>query len=189
VSLPQRRITSVNVATLRTLSWQGRRVQTGIDKRPVDGLVRVHRLGLTGDVQADLRVHGGPQKAVYVYAAEHYDFWRAELEDVALPAGSFGENLTTTGLLEEDVHVGDHLHIGTAVFEVTQPRTPCFKLALKFQRPDMIQRFLASGRSGFYLSVVSEGVLKSGAVIEHARGDVRGPSISALTRRIAEAKT
>lgn len=188
MSLPQRRITSVNVAKVRTLSWQGRRVQTGIDKRPVDGLVRGHRLGITDDVQADLRVHGGPQKAVYVYAAEHYDFWRAELEGVALPPGSFGENLTTTGLLEADVHVGDHLQIGTAVFEVTQPRTPCFKLALKFERFDMIRRFLASCRSGFYLSVVSEGVLTAGAVVEHARGPVRGPSISDLTRRIAEAK-
>jgi MOSC domain-containing protein YiiM len=136
-----------------------------------------------------LRVHGGPQKAVYVYAAEHYDFWGAELEGVALPPGSFGENLTTTGLLEPDVHVGDHLQIGTAVFEVTQPRMPCFKLALKFERADMIQRFLASGRSGFYLSVVSEGVLKAGAVVEHARGSLRGPSIADLTRRITEGKT
>jgi MOSC domain-containing protein YiiM len=149
--------------------------------------VRVHRLGIIGDAQADLTVHGGPQKAVYVYAAEHYDFWRAELEAGVLPPGSFGENLTTTGLLEADVHVGDHLQIGTAVFEVTRPRTPCFKLALKFDRSDMIRRFLASCRSGFYLSVVTEGVLKAGAVVEHARGRVRGPSILDLTRRIAEA--
>jgi MOSC domain-containing protein YiiM len=150
-------LTSVNLATPRTLSWQGRLVQTGIDKRPVEGPVAVHRLGLTGDMQADLRVHGGLQKAVYVYASEHYGFWRAELPGTGLPPGSFGENLTIAGLLEADVHVGDHLQIGTAVFQVTQPRTPCFKLALKFGRPDMIHRFLASGRSGFYLSVVHFG--------------------------------
>jgi MOSC domain-containing protein YiiM len=187
VSLPQRGITSVNVANLRTLSWQGRLVQTGIDKRPVDGLVSVHRLGLTGDVQADLRVHGGPQKGVYVYAAEHYDFWRTELEDVPLPPGSFGENLTTTGLLEADVHVGDRLQIGTAVFEVTEPRTPCFKLALKLGRPDMIHRFLASGRSGFYLSVVTEGLVKAGSPVEHAAATVRSPSVSDLVRRLVKA--
>ena len=180
-------LTSVNLATPRQLSWQGRLVQTGIDKRPVEGPVAVHRLGLTGDMQADLRVHGGLQKAVYVYASEHYDFWRAELR-TALPPGSFGENLTIAGLLEADVHVGDHLQIGRAVFQVTQPRTPCFKLALKFERPDMIHRFLGSGRSGFYLSVVTEGLVKAGSSVEHAPAPVRGPSISDLVRRIAEAR-
>ena len=181
-------ITSVNLATPRTLSWDGRLIQTGIDKRPVDGPVAVHRLGLTGDMQADLRVHGGLQKAVYVYASEHYEFWRAQLPGTELPPGSFGENLTISGLLEADVHVGDRLQIGTAVFQVTQPRTPCFKLALKFERPDMIHRFLASGRSGFYLSVVIEGIVKAGSSVEHAPAAVRGPSISDLVRRIAEAR-
>jgi MOSC domain-containing protein YiiM len=181
-------LTSVNLATPRTLSWQGRLVQTGIDKRPVEGPVAVHRLGLTGDMQADLRVHGGLQKAVYVYASEHYGFWRAELPGTGLPPGSFGENLTIAGLLEADVHVGDHLQIGTAVFQVTQPRTPCFKLALKFGRPDMIHRFLASGRSGFYLSVVTEGLVKAGSSVEHAPASVGGPSILDLVRRIAQAR-
>jgi MOSC domain-containing protein YiiM len=179
-------LTAVNLATPRTLSWQGRLIQTGIDKRPVDGPVAVHRLGLAGDMQADLRVHGGLQKAVYVYASEHYDFWRAQLPGTDLPPGSFGENLTTAGLLEADVHVGDRLLIGTAVFQVTQPRTPCFKLALKFGRPDMIDRFLASGRSGFYLSVETEGIVEAGSPVEHAPATVCGPSISDLVRRIAD---
>lgn len=180
-------LTSVNLATPRTLSWQGRLIQTGIDKRPVEGPVAVHRLGLAGDMQADLRVHGGLQKAVYVYLSEHYDFWRAQLPGTELRPGSFGENLTIAGLLEADVHVGDHLQIGTAAFQVTQPRTPCFKLALKFERPDMVHRFLASGRSGFYLSVVTEGVVKAGSPVEHAPATARGPSISDLVRRMAEA--
>lgn len=181
-------LTSVNLATPRTLSWQGRLIQTGIDKRPVEGPVAVDRLGLMGDMQADLRVHGGLQKAVYVYASEHYEFWRAQLPGTELPPGSFGENLTISGLLEADVHVGDHLQIGTAVFQVTQPRTPCFKLALKFERPDMIHRFLASGRSGFYLSVVTEGIVKAGSSVEHALAAVPGRSISDLVQRVAKAR-
>src|SRR5215510_11084883 len=142
------------------------------------GPVAVHQRGLTGDMQADLRVHGGLQKAVYVYASEHYEFWRGQLPGTELPPGSFGENLTIAGLLEADVNVGDRLQIGTAVFQVTQPRTPCFKLALKFGRPDMIDRFLASGRSGFYLSVVTEGIVKAASPVQHAGGAERGPSIS-----------
>jgi MOSC domain-containing protein YiiM len=135
----------VDLSIPRQLSWQNRLVQTGIDERPVEGPVAVHRLGLTGDMQADLRVRGGLQKAVYMYASEHYDFWRAELPGTAPQPGSFDENLTVSGLLEADVHVGDHSQIGRASSRLTQPRTPCFTLALKFERPDMIHRFLASG--------------------------------------------
>lgn len=126
------------------------------------GRVRVDRLNIEGDRQSDLTVHGGVQKAVYVYPSEHYEFWRKELPDFELPSGAFGENLTTTGLAEDDVHIGDRFAIGSAEFVVTQPRMPCFKLTIRFGRADMIKRFYRSGRSGFYLAVAKEGEIGAG---------------------------
>ena len=143
------KLISVNVGLPRVVDVGGRAVTTSIWKAPVDGRVRVHRLGLEGDQQSDLSVHGGPNKAVYVYPTEHYEFWRRELPDADLPWGAFGENLTTVGLGEADVRIGDQLRIGSAQFVVTQPRMPCYKLGLRFGRDDMIKRFLLSGRSGF----------------------------------------
>lgn len=162
----ERRVISVNVAQVRTFEWRGRTVETGIFKEPIAGPVVVGRLGLAGDVQADPRVHGGPRKAVYLYPFEHYQFWQAEFPARELAPGAFGENLTTFGVLEENVCEGDRLQIGTAVFEVTTPRLPCFKLALKFEEPRMIERFFAAGRSGFYLSVVEEGTIEAGMPID-----------------------
>ena len=141
-------------------------VLTAIFKAPVDGPVKVRRLNLDGDRQADLTVHGGFHKAVYAYPSEHYPYWREELPDIGMPWGMFGENLTTEGLFEKDVHIGDRFRIGSALLEVTQPRMPCYKLALKFQRADMIKRFWKSGRSGFYFSVAEEGELQAGDSIE-----------------------
>jgi MOSC domain-containing protein YiiM len=141
-------------------------VQTGIFKAPVNGRVQVRTLNLEGDRQADLSVHGGPDKAIYVYPSEHYDYWRGEFPIMELPWGMFGENLTTTGLLEGAVNVGDTFRIGSAVAMVTQPRVPCYKLAAKFGREDIVKRFLASGRSGFYLKVVQEGEVEVGDAIE-----------------------
>jgi Uncharacterized protein conserved in bacteria len=151
------RVVSVNVGLPREVPWRGDTVQTSIFKAPVTGRVRVGRVNLAGDRQSDLTVHGGPDKAVYVYPAEHYEYWREELPGVALPWGSFGENLTTEGLFEGSVHIGDELTIGSASFVLTQPRLPCFKLAIRFGRLDMVKRFLRSGRTGFYLSVSKEG--------------------------------
>ena len=150
------KIVSVNVGLPRPVSWRGRRIMTGIYKDPVEGRVRVRRTNLDGDRQADLSVHGGPEKAVYVYPSEHYPFWRRELELEDLPWGSFGENLTTEGWWEDEVHLGDRFRAGTAEFIVTQPRMPCFKLAVKFDREDIVESFLESGRPGFYLAVTQE---------------------------------
>ncbi|MCI4371622.1 MAG: MOSC domain-containing protein, partial [Thermoplasmata archaeon] len=116
--------------------------------------------------QADPSVHGGPTKAVYAYPSEHYPSWRRELARSDLPWGSFGENLTTDGLGEDTVHIGDRLRVGSALLRVTQPRMPCYKLGIRFGRDDMIRRFLESGRSGFYLAVLEEGDVAAGDRIE-----------------------
>src|SRR5437764_9789023 len=151
------KVVSVNVGLPRQIVWKGRTVETGIYKQPVDGPVAVGEQNPAGDRQADLTGHGGPQKAVYAYQAENYDYWRKELPDVPLSWGAFGENLTTQGLKEDRVFIGDRMRVGTAVLMVTQPRMPCYKLEVKFQRDYMIKRFLLSGRSGFYFSVIEPG--------------------------------
>jgi MOSC domain-containing protein YiiM len=148
---------SVNVGLPREVHWRGKTVRTSIWKTPVEGPVRATTLNLRGDQQSDLSVHGGPDKAVYAYPCEHYVYWRDELRDMDLPWGAFGENFTTRGLLEEGVHIGDRLRVGSAEFIVTQPRMPCFKLGIRFGHPDMVKRFLRSGRTGFYLAVLREG--------------------------------
>ena len=156
---------SVNVGLPREVTWKGKRVLTGIFKDPVSGPVRVRATNLDGDRQADLSVHGGPWKAVYAYPSEHYAYWREELPEAELPWGAFGENLTTVGL-DESVQIGDVLDIGGARCAVTEPRFPCVKLAVRFSRPDMPKRFLASRRTGFYLRVVDEGELVAGDPIQ-----------------------
>ena len=156
----------MNVGRPREVEWRGRTVRSSIWKAPQEGRVRVRVLNLEGDEQADLTVHGGRAKAVYLYPSEHYALWRDELADVDLPWGSFGENLTTEGLLEADVRTGDRLRIGSAEFMVTEPRTPCFKLGIRFGSQKMIARFARSGRSGFYLAVMREGDVGAGDEIE-----------------------
>lgn len=159
-------IVSVNVGKPREVPWNGITISTGIYKAAVAGDVAVRKLNLDGDQQADLTVHGGPNKAVYAYPAEHYGFWRDEFPELPLTWGFFGENLTTTGLREDELCIGDRLRVGTATFQVTQPRLPCYKLGIRFGRDDIIKKFLASRRSGFYLSVLEEGTLRSMAQIE-----------------------
>lgn len=155
-------IVSLNVARPRLVVYKGATINTGIFKQPVSGPVQLHTLNLDGDRQADLSVHGGPYKAVYAYPAEHYPFWRGELPGVDLPWGVFGENFTTTGLAEDGLHVGDRFQIGSSIVMVRQPRMPCYKLAAKFQRDDILELFLLSGRSGFYFSVEQEGPVATG---------------------------
>jgi len=167
-------ILSVNVGRPREVVWKGETVETGIFKDPVAGDVHVGSLNLAGDQQADLVVHGGPQKAVYGYPAEHYEYWRSELPGVPLTWGYFGENLTATGLAENSLHIGDQLKVGTATLMVTQPRLPCFKLALRFDRDDIIKRFLLSRRSGFYFSVIEEGTLSANSPVEIIHRDPLG---------------
>jgi len=176
------KIVSVNVGLPRPVSWRGRRIMTGIFKEPVAGRVRMRKLNLDGDRQADLSVHGGVDKAVYVYPSEHYPFWRRELELENLPWGSFGENLTTEGWWEDEVHVGDRFRIGTAEVVVAQPRMPCFKLALRFDREDIVESFLESGRPGFYLAVVQEGELGAGDAMERIHEDENGVSVVDVVR-------
>jgi MOSC domain-containing protein YiiM len=155
------KVLSVNVGRPREVKWHGKSYQTSIWKDPVAGSVAVRTLNIDGDEQSDLSVHGGRDKAVYAYPSEHYATWMHEL-NMVLPWGAFGENLTFQGLLEEDARIGDRLRIGSALFAVTQPRMPCFKLGIRFGRDDMVRRFLRSGRSGIYLAVVREGTLATG---------------------------
>jgi MOSC domain-containing protein YiiM len=168
------KIVSIQVGRPREIEWRGKSVRTSIFKQPVTGPVRVKKLNLEGDEQSDLSVHGGSEKAVYAYPSEHYPWWGDELPGVELPWGAFGENLTTEGLSETSLYIGDRLSIGSAEFVVTQPRLPCFKLAIRFGRPDMVKRFQRSGRSGFYFSVLREGVVTAGDTMEvHSLGESR----------------
>ena len=176
------KIVSVNVSEPRPVMWRGRRIMTGIFKEPVEGRVRVRKLNLDGDGQADLSVHGGVDKAVYAYPSEHYPFWRRELELEDLPWGSFGENLTTEGWWEDEVHIGDRFRLGTAEVVVTQPRLPCFKLAMKFDRDDIVESFLEAGRPGFYLAVLQEGSVAAGDAMERIHEDENGVSVVDMIR-------
>ena len=156
------KLISIQVGRPQRVKWRRTTVTTGIYKEPVAGRILLRKENLTGDAQADLRVHGGWDKAVYVYPSEHYSFWRAKLPGTPMPYGAFGENFTTEGLDESSVCIGDRFRIGGAIVEVTQPRVPCYKLSVRFGRRDMPQRFHASGRSGFYLAVLEEGEVGAG---------------------------
>jgi MOSC domain-containing protein YiiM len=175
------RILSVNVGRPRTLEFDGRSVSSAIVKEPVAGRVIARRTNLDGDGQADLRVHGGPDKAVYAYPAQHYAHWEGELGRRLSPLGHFGENLTVEGMDEAEVGIGDVYRAGAALLEVSQPRVPCFKLAMRMHDHAFAKPFLASGRVGFYLRVLEEGALAAGDPIELVRAGEGGVSV----RRIA----
>jgi MOSC domain-containing protein YiiM len=160
------KLVSVNVGLPRLRAWGGATFKTGIFKNPMEGRIMLRTTNLDGDRQADLSVHGGPNKAAYGYPSEHYAAWNAELPDAARTWGAFGENFTTEGLLETTVSIGDRYRVGSAVVRVTTPRLPCFKLAAKFQRDDMIERFVRSGRCGYYFSVLEEGGVGAGDEFE-----------------------
>jgi MOSC domain-containing protein YiiM len=176
------RVISVNVGQPRELVFGDVRVITGIYKEPVAGRVAVRRLNLDGDRQADLRAHGGQDKAVYLYPSEHYVFWREQFPETPLPWGMFGENLTIVGLLEAEVHIGDRFQVGSAQVQVTQPRTPCYKLGIKFGREDIIKRFLESGLTGFYCAVVEDGDVAADDRITLLSRDRHQVGVSDLTR-------
>ncbi len=176
------RIVSLNVGLPREVEWHGINVTTGIFKHPVEGRVALRKLNLDGDRQADLTVHGGEHKAVYCYPLEHYDYWKKELSGVDLPMGSFGENLTTEGLLEDSVHLGDRFSVGSAEVIVSQPRMPCYKLGVKFDSTDMVKRFLASGRMGFYMAVTREGEVGAGDEIKVIGRDPNAVPVTEITR-------
>lgn len=182
------KLISLNVALPRLTLYRGETINTGIFKEPVSGPVHLRTLNLDGDRQADLAVHGGPFKAVYGYPAEHYEFWRNELPGMNLPWGMFGENFTTEGLFEPDLHIGDLLQVGTAKIMVRQPRVPCYKLAAKFHRADILARFLRSGCSGFYFSVEQEGIVSAGDSFEFLSRDPQGITIAEMNRLFVEEK-
>ena len=172
------KLLSVNVGLPREVEWKGTIVRTSIFKAPVAGRVRVSKLNAEGDQQSDLTVHGGIDKAVYAYPSEHYSFWRRELPGMDLAWGVFGENFTIEGLVEEEVHIGDRFQVGSAEFVVTQPRMPCYKLGIRFNRPDIVKRFLQSGRSGFYFAVQKEGEVAAGDSIELLKRDEHGITVA-----------
>jgi MOSC domain-containing protein YiiM len=178
----QMKLVSVNVGLPRDVTWKGRIVTTGIFKEPVGGPVRLRKLNLDGDRQADLSVHGGPDKAVYAYPAEHYPYWRSELGRPELTWGMFGENFTVEGMLENEINIGDTFRIGSAVVKVTQPRMPCYKLGVKFGRDDILKMFLNSLRSGFYFAVITEGKVEAGDPVESLSRDRQNVTVADITR-------
>jgi MOSC domain-containing protein YiiM len=180
------KLISVNTGLPREVLWHGRMVTTGIFKEPVKGRVALRKLNLDGDRQADLTVHGGEHKAVYCYPLAHYDYWRKELPGRELPMGMFGENFTVgdvgPGMPEESVHLGDRFRVGTAEVAVTQPRLPCYKLGVRFGSDDMVKRFLASGRTGFYVAVIREGEVGAGDEMKLIEREANAVPVSEITR-------
>jgi MOSC domain-containing protein YiiM len=176
------KLVSVNVGLPQEVIWKGKTVTTGIFKEPVEERVKVRFFNLDGDRQADLTVHGGLDKAIYVYPVEHYEYWRGELPEMELPWGMFGENLTTVGLLEDSVNIGDRFRIGTAEVMVTQPRVPCYKLGIKFGRANMVKQFLDSRLTGFYFSVLQEGEVGVGDAMELISRDENNVTVADITR-------
>src|SRR5258708_7808857 len=160
------RLLSVNVGMPRDVLWRGRTVRTGIWKVPVQGRRRVTRLNVEGDGQGDRDGHGGEQRAVFVYQISSYQYWQEQLNCVDLVYGQFGENLTVAGLADDEVCIGDRYRIGTALFEVTQPRVTCYRIGIRMDHPRMPSLLTASGRPGFYFRVLEEGGVGAGDRIE-----------------------
>ncbi len=176
------KLVSLNIGLPREVVWRGINVTTGIFKQPLEGRVTLRKLNLDGDRQADLTVHGGEYKAVYCYPLAHYDYWKKELPGQKLPMGVFGENFTVDGPLEDSVHLGDQFSVGTAQVVVTQPRLPCYKLGVRFQSDEMVKRFLASRRTGFYFAVTREGEVGAGDEIKPIARDPNAVPVSEITR-------
>ena len=179
------KVLSLNVGLPREVTWQGKRVTTGIFKEPIQERVMMRTLNLDGDQQADLTVHGGVSKAVYAYPSEHYNYWRSELPGMDLSWGMFGENFTTEGFLEDAVYIGDRFRIGETEVMVTEPRMPCYKLGIKFGRADIIKRFLASRRTGFYFAVMRDGMVGAGDAMELIGREQQEISVADITRLYA----
>ncbi|MBT77552.1 MAG: MOSC domain-containing protein [Gammaproteobacteria bacterium] len=170
------KLLSINASLPVTVHNRGKNISTGIYKEPVDGPVTVRTLNIDGDQQVDLKNHGGEFKAVYAYSYDHYPYWEASLDIGKMPMGQFGENLTISALDESKSCIGDQLKIGSAIFVITQPRVPCFKLGIRFDNPDMPRMFIKSGYTGFYLKVLEEGIIEAGdevRVIGHSDTGVK----------------
>jgi MOSC domain-containing protein YiiM len=176
------KLVSLNTGLPRDVSWHGINVNTAIYKQPVAGRIALRKLNLDGDRQADLTVHGGEHKAVYCYPLAHYEYWKKELPDQNLPMGAFGENFTMDGPLEDSIHLGDRFSVGSAEVVVSQPRLPCYKLDVRFQSDEMVKRFLASGRTGFYFAVAREGEVGAGDEVKVIARDPNAVPVSEITR-------
>jgi MOSC domain-containing protein YiiM len=175
------RVVSVNLGQPREIEVPHGTILTSIFKSPVEGRIPVRGTNLVGDRQSDLSVHGGPNKAIYGYASEHYPYWERTLQHPLTP-GNFGENLTTEGLLESDVQIGDHYRIGTSLLKITQPRMPCYKLNLRFDSAAMVKLFWQSEFSGFYFGVVEEGEIGAGDSIELMERPSKSVTISEVIK-------
>ena len=178
------KVLSVHVGSLQEMLRNGKKIQTGIFKQPTEGPIEVKQLGLEGDQQANKKLHGGVYKAICVYPSEHYDLWKEELGNPGLSFGDFGENLTTAGLMEGDICLGDRLRIGSVEMVVTQPREPCITLNARLDTKDLSVRIRKSGRSGFYCSVEREGTIENGDSIEYISRDENKVSVSDFNRII-----
>lgn len=173
------RVVAVRVGRARMIAHYGGRVRTGILKRAVDGPVMARPGGLIGDGQADRKVHGGPDMAIYLYAQEDYDWWAAELGR-PIAAGRFGENLTVRGLGDAPVRCGERFRIGAATLAATGPREPCHKLGIAMGEPRFVPAFREAGRTGFYARVIAEGPIAAGDPITRQDGDPNNPTIAAI---------
>ncbi|MCZ6694684.1 MAG: MOSC domain-containing protein, partial [Bacteroidetes bacterium] len=176
------KLLSVNVSLPKEIEFKGKTVSTGIFKEPVKGRVKVRTLNIDGDGQADLIGHGGVFRAVYVYSYDNYAYWENELSRNDFSMGQFGENFTVEGLSDQDVHVGDRFRIGSTLFEVTQPRVPCYKLAIKMETKGFYGQILKSGRLGFYFRVLEEGEVEAGDEIQPVKIDPKGMTINEINQ-------
>ena len=170
------KVLSTNIGQPREVLWQGAKVKTGIYKEPVEA-ISIRKFFVEGDNVSDLRVHGGESKAVYGYPSEHFEFWRKEYPALTMNWGMFGENITTEGLLEQNILIGSVYRIGTALLQITEPRMPCYKLAAKFGSVDVIRRFMKSRKSGFYFTVLEEGIVNPGDQISMEQEGEHGYTI------------
>jgi len=176
------KLLSVNVALPRLVTWNDRTYASSIFKQPVEGRVKMRRLNIEGDAQGDLTFHGGLDMAVYVYSEDHYPYWQTVLKSGPLAPGAFGENLTVTGMTEETVHIGDSFAIGDALVQVSEPRTPCHKLAMRHDRPSLPKEFLKTGLVGFYLRVLESGEIGAGDEITPVARDPAGLTVMEVLR-------
>lgn len=182
------KIASINISTIKTIDFNGKTVSTGIFKTAIDKPVNVSRLNIEGDEQADLTNHGGEDKAVYAFSADCYDYWCKTLGKQTLPPGSFGENLTISGLDESQVHIGDQFIIGECILEVSQPRVPCFKLGIAMGNKKMPRLFIESNRTGIYFRVVKEGLIAKGDAVEHIPAQENLITVQSLFRAVFDKK-
>ncbi len=175
-------IRSVNVSLPKQVQHKNKTVSTGIFKQPVTGRIKINPLNLDGDKQVDLVNHGGEHKAVYGFAAEHYLFWRQKLGLATLPFGKFGENLTVEGLDEAELCIGDRLKVGQSLLEISQPRVPCFKLGMAFERDDMPRLFVEHAATGIYFRVIETGLVAAGDAVTLAEPHPAKLSVQRLFR-------